>query len=322
MSHQVLITGAAGFIGSHLCDRLLLQGNTVLGVDDFSLGTRSNLQEALQHPAFKLLEGDVSDAAWLTQTVQSALNGGTIDQVWHRAANSDISAGVTNPQIDLQRTFLTTHGVLAMMRQLGIGRLAFASTSAIYGLQTSPIREEAGPLFPVSNYGAMKLASEAAISAALESFLERVCIFRFPNVVGPRSTHGAIHDFVAKLRKNPAELEVLGDGNQQKPYLHVQELVEAMLFITQHSSERLNYFNIGPADDGATVRFMAETVVQKSGSGARILYTGGDRGWVGDVPKFYYSVAKLNNLGWRAQMSSSQAIERAVEELLVVNGSR
>lgn len=176
--------------------------------------------------------------------------------------------------------------------------------------------EEIGPIFPISNYGAMKLASEAAISAALESDLERVWIFRFPNVVGPRATHGAIYDFIHKLRANPSELTVLGDGTQQKPYLHVAELIDAMLYITSSAVERLNFFNIGPSDTGATVRFMAETVVRHMGGQAAIKYTGGDRGWVGDVPKFHYSVEKLETLGWKPELDSAGAVEKAIIDLI------
>ncbi len=178
------------------------------------------------------------------------------------AANSDIRAGVADPDVDFRDTFHTTYNLLRLMREHKIPRLAFASTSAIYGDLKQKLTEDIGPLFPISNYGAMKLASEAAISAAAESFLERAWIFRFPNVVGSRATHGAIFDFIHKLKKNPAELEVLGDGTQEKPYFHVADLIEAMLFITDNAKDKLNFFNIGTSDTMTTVRYLAETTVR------------------------------------------------------------
>jgi UDP-glucose 4-epimerase len=218
--------------------------------------------------------------------------------------------------VDLRDTFLTTHNLLKVLREHKVPRLAFASTSAIYGPLPGLMREDAGPLFPISNYGAMKLAGEAAISAALEAFLECVWIFRFPNVVGSRATHGAIYDFVHKLKKNPAELEVLGDGSQQKPYFHVTDLIDAMLFIIDHAEERLNFFNIGTADNVTTVRYLAEAVVKRMSPGAKIKYGPGNKGWVGDVPKFNYSIEKLKKLGWQPRLTSNQAVDRAVDEIV------
>jgi UDP-glucose 4-epimerase len=218
--------------------------------------------------------------------------------------------------VDLNCTFLTTHNLLKVMRERAIPQIAFASTSAIYGVHPGVLHEDIGPLFPISNYGAMKLSSEAEISAALESYLKRVWIFRFPNVVGSRSTHGVIYDFAQKLKKTPAELEVLGDGSQEKPYLHVTPLVEAMLFIADNATERLNCFNIGNADSVTTVRYIAEAVVKRQSPTAKIRYTGGNRGWVGDVPKFSYSIEKLRRLGWSPRMTSNLAVDLAVEEIV------
>lgn len=231
------------------------------------------------------------------------------------AANSDIGAGIADPRIDLRDTFLTTFQTLLVMRELKIPRLAFASSSAIYGPNAAVIHETIGPAFPISNYGAMKLASEGLISAALESFLERAWIFRFPNVIGSRATHGVIYDLLHKLRKSPAVLEVLGDGSQQKPYLHVSELIEAMIFIVHRSPDRLNFYNIGAEDEGATVRFIAAAVIAAASPGASIQYTGSNKGWVGDVPWYRYSTDKLRALGWRPSFSSAQAVERAVREI-------
>jgi UDP-glucose 4-epimerase len=241
---------------------------------------------------------------------------GPVETVWHLAANSDIQAGGLNPDVDLKATFLTTYNVLRMMQALGIPQIAFASTSAIYGELGGLLREDAGPLFPISNYGAMKLASEGIITAALERFLKRAWIFRFPNVVGSRATHGAIFDFLNKLRRTPAELEVLGDGQQEKPYLHVSELIDAMIHLFQKTRDRLNYFNIAPPDSATTVRQIAEAVVRAAAPGAKIRYTGGSKGWVGDVARFNYSIEKLKAAGWSPRLDSNQAVERAVDELV------
>lgn len=316
MSKTSLVTGAAGFIGSHLVDRLLARGHRVIGVDNMVLGRRENLASALGNKQFAFTELDVNEVEPCLAFLRKAAEQGAIETVWHMAANSDIQAGVRDPDIDLRLTFLTTHNVLKMMQALSVKEIVFASSSAIYGAHDGVLSEDTGPLLPVSNYGAMKLASEGAITAALEKFLQRACLCRFPNVIGSRATHGVIFDFLKKLRANPAALEVLGDGTQEKPYLHVGELVDAMLFIYEHGKGRLNYYNIAPETGATTVRFIAESVVRAAAPGAKIHYTGGSRGWVGDVPKFRYSIAKLKSLGWLPKMNSNQAVELAIRENL------
>ena len=316
MSQKCLVTGAAGFIGSHLIDRLLERGAFVLGVDNMKLGRRTNLGRALDNPKFKFVELDVNDLPTFTRAVRQQSHDKPFDMAWHLAANSDIRAGVADPEVDLRDTFMTTFNTLRVMRELKIPRLAFASTSAIYGVQPGNMVEDLGPLFPISNYGAMKLASEACISSALEAYLQQAWVFRFPNVVGSRSTHGVIHDFVQKLKANANELEVLGDGTQEKPYFHVSDLLEAMLFIVERAKEKLNYFNIGTADTATTVRYIAESVIKEQSPAAKIRYTGGNKGWVGDVPKFNYSIEKLKKLGWSPRLSSNAAVDRAVKEIV------
>lgn len=317
MSEIHLITGVAGFIGRCLAQRLIDAGAFVAGFDNWSRGTPGNLAAFRDSPRFLFEEADLADFDACRAAFDRALQWcppGEI-AVWHLAANSDILAGVRDPTVDLRDTYLTTFNTLRIMRERKLPRIAFASTSAIYGPLTGPLHEDAGPLFPISNYGAMKLASEALISAAVEAFLERAWIYRFPNVVGSFATHGVIYDFMNKLRQSPGELEVLGNGKQCKPYLLVDELVDAMLFIQEKSGERINYYNIGPLDEGMTVTAIAEEVVRVASPGARLRYTGGDKGWVGDVPRFHYSTRKLQELGWQPQSSSEQAVKIAVQAL-------
>jgi UDP-glucose 4-epimerase len=315
MSETMLVTGAAGFVGSHLTDRLLQAGHAVIGVDNLARGRKAFLENALQSSRFHFIQADLNKNEVCLEKLRAALEGSKLDMVWHLAANSDIPQGVSDPSVDLQNTFMTTFNTLTMMQELNAGKLAFASTSAIYGERRDLLHEDSGPLFPISNYGAMKLASEGFITAALESYLSQVWIFRFPNVVGSRASHGAMCDFFCKLAKSPAELEVLGDGSQEKPYLHVSELLDAMLLAVEKSQDKLNYFNIGQEGSTSTVRFMAETVVKHVAPGARIRYTGGKKGWVGDVPFFRFSIEKIKTLGWRPRLTSAESIELAVREL-------
>jgi UDP-glucose 4-epimerase len=316
MAETMLVTGAAGFVGSHLTDRLLKAGHSVIGVDNLALGRKAFLENALQSSHFHFIQEDLNKNKVCLEKLRAALEGSTLAMVWHLAANSDIPRGVSDPSVDLQNTFMTTFNTLKMMQELKARKLVFASTSAIYGERRDLLHEDSGPLFPISNYGAMKLASEGFITAALESYLSQVWIFRFPNVVGSRASHGAIYDFFRKLETSPAELEVLGDGSQEKPYLHVGELLDAMLLVMEKSQDKLNYFNIGQEGSTSTVRFMAETVVKHVAPGARIRYTGGKKGWVGDVPFFRFSIEKIKALGWRPRLTSNESIELAVRELV------
>lgn len=311
----MLIIGVAGFIGSHLADRLLAQNYSVIGVDNFVRGTRENIAHLANNSAFTFVEVDVSNYEKLAEQVKPILSKNHVDTVWHMAANSDIQSGVAEPNLDLRDTFMTTFSILRLMEVCAIKKIAFASTSAIYGETDKLIGEDYGPLFPISNYGAMKLASEASISSFLEKCLENAWIFRFPNVVGSRATHGIIYDLFNKLKKNSQKLEVLGDGSQRKPYLHANDLLDAMLYIWQNSNARLNYYNIGQPNSSTTVDYIAKAVVDRSHTGAKIHYTGGSKGWVGDVAKFDYDVAKLTNLGWQPSFNSKQSIDLAIDEM-------
>lgn len=313
---RIFITGVAGFIGSNLAAAMLGRGARVAGFDNLCLGSTRNLQSILGHPHFTFEAVDLADIDAYRGALRALHERDPITEVWHLAASSDIPAGVADPRVDLRDTFMTTFNTLELMRELGIDTIAFSSSSAVYGdLGERPLTEDTGPLFPISNYGAMKLASEAAISAALEGHLKRAFVFRFPNVIGVPATHGVILDFVRKLRATPGNLDVLGDGTQQKSYLHVDELVDAMLFIREHAGDRLSCHNIGADDEGVTVRFIAERVVERVAPGARISYGQGNKGWVGDVPRFRYSIARLTKLGWRPRLGSAPAVCKAVDQV-------
>ncbi len=312
----IVVTGAAGLIGVNLVARLLAAGNQVIGLDNLCRGTRANLVEVSEDPLFTFQQVDLDDLSTYREVLTRCHAETPIDEIWHLAANSDIPAGVNDPSVDLRDTFTTTYNTLVLMAELGIGTLAFASSSAVYGdLGDRALTEDIGPLLPISNYGAMKLASEAAISAAAESFLKKAFLFRFPNVVGVPATHGVVLDFVRKLQAKPDQLDVLGNGTQQKSYLHVDELVDGMLFIREHAHDRLNYYNIGTDDAGINVRRIAEQVVASVSPSASLSFGTSDRGWVGDVPRFRYSIAKLEQLGWHPRLSSDEAMAKAIDEI-------
>lgn len=314
----VVVTGGAGFVACTLIARLLERGETVVAIDNLSRGSKSNLQKFLAHPRFSFVELDLHELSQVCDQFKRQSELSPIREVWHLAANSDIPAGVSDPRIDLRDTFMTTFCVLLAMQEVDCRRLMFASSSAIYGDHGDlEITEDAGPLFPISNYGAMKLASEAQITAASESFLEQALIFRFPNVVGVPATHGVLLDFLQKLRADPATLQVLGNGSQKKSYLHVSDLVDAMLHIAKDCRERRDAFNIGPVDDGITVRQIANEVVSVVSPRAELRFGVEDRGWVGDVPRFRYSIEKLLALGWRPRLSSLEAVRMAIGEIVV-----
>ena len=304
---SVLVVGGAGFIGSVLVKKMLQDNLDIVVIDKLSLGS----VDYIDTNKIEFHQIDINNIEQVLEVLKSK----QIDEVWHLAANSDIPAGVEDINVDLHDTFMSTVSTLKIMKIIECKKLYFASSSAVYGCNENRLHEDIGPLLPISNYGAMKLSSEAVISAALESFLDKVCIYRFPNVVGVPATHGVILDLIKKLKKDMTILEVLGNGNQQKTYLHVSELVEAMLFIKNKIENEMNYFNIGAMDNGVFVWQIAEEITKAISPGAKINYQKTDRGWVGDVPRFYYSVNKLKELGWSPKMTSLEAVQRAVGEI-------
>lgn len=313
-----IILGGAGFIGTNLIGRLIQGGQTVVVLDNFSRGRKEYSTQLFgNNGAFHIFECEASSFDALHQSFELVRKLGVISEVWHLAANSDIPAGVNDPCVDLKDTFLTTFELLRVMKIFEIKKLHFASSSAIYGdLGDITLHESVGPLLPISNYGAMKLASEALISAAAESYLNQIDIFRFPNVVGVPATHGVILDFIAKLQHDPSKLDVLGDGTQQKAYLHVEDLVDAMLVVSSRCNlEKIEVINIGPIDEGVTVDWIARQVVARISPDANIIFGTGNKGWIGDVPKFKYSTKRLQSYGWSPKLSSDMAIKLAVNQI-------
>ena len=307
---KILVTGGAGFIGSHLCDALLEKKHQVMVVDDLSLGREENIQHLFNNPNFRYTREDINNLHAMRYIIQEGF-----DMVYHLAANSDIQKGGADPSVDFRKTFLTTYNILKMMEEYKIKKFFFASTSAIYGETYDVLNEDYGPLKPVSNYGAGKLASEAFISAFSSTYGIQTWITRFPNVVGERFTHGVIYDFIKKLRNNPEELEVLGNGEQCKPYVYVKDLVEAILYVIEHANDKYNVYMIG-SDSRTKVKEIASMVIEEMGVNAKIRYTGGDRGWVGDVPEFRYDLTKINKLGWTAPHNSNESVRLAIQKAL------
>lgn len=308
---KILVTGGAGFIGSHLCDALIAHGHNITIVDNLVLGRKENIAHLIGNPRFRFIEVDLLDLP----PMRKIFTEDKFDMVYHLAANSDIQKGGKDPLVDFNLTFNTTFNVLQLLKEFEIKKFFFASTSAIYGETYDVLNEDYGPLKPVSNYGAGKLASEAFISAFSSTYGIQTWITRFPNVVGERFTHGVIYDFIKKLRNNPEELEVLGNGEQCKPYVYVKDLVEAILYVIDHADEKYNVYMIG-SDSRTKVKEIAVMVIEEMGLNARIRYTGGDRGWVGDVPEFRYDLTKINKLGWTAPHNSNESVRLAIQKAL------
>lgn len=306
---NILVAGGAGFIGSHLCDALLNKGHKVIVADKLIMGDQ-NIEHLKGNDNFKFYEMELADQA----NVDKLFEENKIDVVYHMAANSDIQKGGKEPAIDFNDTLLTTRALLEGMRKADVKNMFFASTSAVYGEMLDVIlNEETGGIKPVSYYGGAKLASEALISSYVSMCDMNVVIFRFPNVIGPRLTHGAVFDFIRKLRKNPAELEILGNGTQCKPYIYVLDLVEAIVNLTEEFNPGEEVFNISVKSEGTTVTHIAEIVVDVLGlDNVEFKYTGGDRGWKGDVPRFAYDISKVLATGWEPKHTSDEAVRQTV----------
>ena len=309
---NILVTGGAGFIGSHLIDLLLNKGHGVTCVDNLYLGRIENIEHQFRNKDFTFHKSDVLDFPKLNRLFKK----GNFQAVFHLVANSDIKQSSLKTDLDLKLNLMTTFNVLEAMRINNVKQIVFASTSAIFGETPKVITEDMGPLIPISFYGASKLAAEAYISVYVHNFGLRAWLIRFPNVIGERATHGIIYDLMHKLKKNKKTLTVLGDGTQEKPYLYVKELVEGMVYVWQNAKEDYNYFNLGSKSTIKVSRIVEILLEELNLKGrTQTKYTGGDRGWVGDVPRFKYSLSKVNKLGWSARLNSEQAVWLTVRNL-------
>lgn len=309
---KALVAGGAGFIGSHLVDALLAEGYEVICIDNFFIGTRENIRHLEGNPQFTFYEQDLSDFGKTLEIFQRERP----DHVFHMAANSDIQASANDPLIEYQNTYSTTFVLLECMRRTGVKKFFFASTSAVYGEQMgAEVSEKAVALAPISYYGGAKLGSEGIISAFTYMNDLQTLVFRFPNVIGPRLTHGVIFDFVKRLKADSSHLRILGDGRQSKPYLYVLDLVDAIMKFREVPTG-VTLYNVG-AESQTSVTRIGEIVCEKMGiSGIPFEYTGGRGGWKGDVPVFAYNLEKIHAAGWTAKMTSDEAVSKTVEMVL------
>ena len=307
---KALVVGGAGFIGSHLCDALLEEGTHVVCIDNFSLGTRKNIRHLEGNSKFKVYETDASELSGLCRVFAAERP----DYVFHLAANSDIQASGSRPEVEYRNTYTTTFQILSCMREYGVKKLFFASTSAVYGDKRDVLlEEETAGLSPISYYGAAKLGSEALISAFSYMNDMEALIFRFPNVIGPRLTHGVVFDFINKLRKDPEHLEILGDGRQTKPYIYVADLVGAIMRFKDTVRTGVTLYNVGAEGETGVTR-IADIVCEEMGlDHVSYSYTGGEGGWKGDVPRFRYCTNKIHAAGWSAKLTSDEAVKRTVQ---------
>lgn len=297
---KVLVTGGAGFIGSHLIDALV-DKNEIVCMDNFSSGKMEFIKQNLDK--IELVKGDLLYRNDIKKAIKD------IDIVFHLAANPDVRLGAIDTNIHFQQNIVATYNLLEEMRIAGVKKIVFTSSSTVYGeASIIPTPENYGPLVPISLYGASKLAAEALITAYCHTFDMEAKIYRFANVVGPRSTHGVIYDFINKLRKNPKELEILGDGSQKKSYLYIDDCIDAMLFGLK-SNKKVEIFNIG-SEDWINVKKIAEIVSQEMNLNPKFIFTGGvdGRGWKGDVKIMRLAIDKLKKLGWKPRYNSEQAV--------------
>lgn len=308
---KVLVAGGAGFIGSHLIDALLKEGNQVVCIDNFFIGTKNNLKHLADNPDFVFYEENLTDL----EKIDNIFSKEHIEYVFHLAANSDIQASSENPETEYKNTYSTTYTLLECMRIHGVKKMFFASTSAVYGDKNgNSVSEDSGNLRPISYYGGCKLGSEALISSYCHMNDLQVLIFRFPNVIGPRLTHGVIFDFIRKLKNNSNELEILGNGKQSKPYLYVLDLVDAIMKYKDVQNVGIEIYNIGVESQTSVTKIADIICKELQLEHVKYNYTGGNVGWKGDVPVFAYNLDKIHAAGWTAKYTSDEAVALTVQE--------
>lgn len=307
---RYFVTGCAGFIGSHLVDRLLIQGHEVIGYDNLSTGFVEFLQIAKQFSTFKFIQGDCLDQKKLLASILLKCDG-----VFHFAANADVKDGIKHTEKDLQQNTIATFNVLEAMRIKGVNKIIFSSTGSVYGeADIIPTPENAPFPIQTSLYGASKVAAEALIQAYSEGFCIQAYIFRFVSILGERYTHGHVFDFYRQLAINPIQLKILGDGTQSKSYLYVQDCIDAIFLALKKSNEKINIFNLG-TDDYCQVKDSIDWISKELGILPELNYSGGKRGWVGDNPFIYLDCKKIRELGWKPKYSIRQSIIKTLNYL-------
>ena len=299
---QVLVTGAAGFIGSNMVDRLLSAGHSVVGFDNLSTGQRSFLESATSHPKFTLHEADLLDRDLLSRAMKGT------ELVIHFAANADVRFGTDHPRKDLEQNTIATWNVLEAMREQGCKRIVFSSTGSVYGEPDIFPTPETCP-FPVqtSLYGASKLAAEGLIQAYCEGFGMQGYIFRFVSILGERYSHGHVFDFYHQLAEHPEHLHVLGNGHQKKSYLYVQDCIDAILLALEKADSKINIFNLG-TDEYCEVNDSIGWICEHLGLHPKLTYSGGERGWIGDSPFIFLDCSRIHALGWQPRFTIKQAV--------------
>jgi len=316
---KVVVTGGAGFIGSHLVDALATRGDEVVVLDNLSSGSRDNLRFSSTKAGFNFLEADLKDFEGWTEAFDK------VKLVYHFAANPEVNVGETAPSVHFQENLFATFRLLeAMRKSKETKNIVFASTSTIYGeASVLPTPEDYGPLLPISTYGASKLGCEVLLSSYAYTHKMRALILRLGNCLGSRARHGVVVDFVRKLKTDSKKLEILGDGTQKKSYIHVDDFVDATNLIRDHflsSHQRVDVYNLSSTDQ-VTVKRIAEIVAEEMGiRGLKMSFTGGvdgGRGWMGDVKQMHLSIEKLRRIGWKPKLNSEAAIREAAKELLL-----
>jgi len=307
---RIFVTGAAGFIGSNLVDRLLEAGHTVVGFDNFSTGFTSFLERAERSENFRLLRGDLLQPQGLPAAVAGA------DIVFHLSANADVRFGTEHPRRDLEQNVIATQNLLEAMRESGVRRIAFSSTGSVYGeTKVIPTPEDAPFPIQTSLYGASKVAAEGLIAAYCEGFGFQGTVFRFVSILGERYSHGHVFDFCRSLRADPARLQILGNGRQRKSYLHVADCIAAMMTAVARPDDKFAIYNLG-TDEYCEVRDSVGWICERLSLQPDLHYTGGDRGWIGDNPFILLDCAKIRALGWRPRFSIREGVEATVDYLL------
>ncbi len=306
---RVFITGGAGFIGSHLADRLLALENEVIVYDNFSTGRKEFIKPSLSNGNYRVIEGDILNF----ELLQNSMGG--VDIVFHLAANADVRYGVENPKKDLEQNTIATFNVLEAMRSNGIKIIAFSSTGSIYGEpDIFPTPEDAPFPIQTSFYGTSKLAGEGLIEAYCEGYGFKGYIFRFVSILGERYSHGHVFDFYESLRNNPDGLQVLGDGHQRKSYLYIQDCIDAMLLAIDKAQEKVNIFNLG-TDEYCEVNDSIRWITNYLGIAPKLTYAGGERGWIGDSPFIFLDCRRIRSLGWDPKLSIREGVIRTLKYL-------